>query len=537
MSRSLLVALFVFTGLLSSSGSAVAQGGYSKEKYPVHGLSFELARNFEWLAIQPNEEWVVLQWTYEEGTSGKSKDPRDANGSRLQIVRIDYEPDPGPETPGGLGPSQGDEAVPDQKGSEKEEEAEEPPPPPLNSWARYLERRLPRWAALEVAKDDPRDGFEPTEYELRVKKGRAGTRGWAYVWEQSRERTFVVLGWSSDAAYDEQVKIWRRTAEKMRFSEPEPDPEVVKWERYYQRRTKYKDPQYRIRVRQSLNGDWEAEDTENYIVIYNTKDQPLVRRIVKDMESIREEYVKLFPAAGEIKAVSTVRVCADRDEYMQYGGPGGSAGYWNWVTEELVLYDGTKREKGKKTDKLDTFIVLYHEAFHQYIHYSAGQLAPHSWFNEGYGDYFSGALIKGGNVKKIEPNRWRVGTIRKAVEENRHTPWADIIGYEQPQYYNRAMVGVNYAQGWSMIYFLNTSKTVERNEQWSAILPKYFETLKSSWKQELAALEAAGKEEEQAERAAGQLKARQAALAAAFEGVDVAALEAEWREFVLDLEP
>ena len=536
MIRDLLAAILVLAGTLLSSAPAAAQGGYSKEKYPVHGITFELAKNFEWLAIQPNEEWVVLQWTYEESSSGRSKEGRGATGSRLQIVRIDYEADPGPETPGGLGPSQGDEPAPKEGGEGGEEaEPEEPPPPPLNSWSRYLERRLSRWAALEVAKDDPRDGFEPTEYELRVKKGRAGTRGWAYVWEQPGERTFVVLGWSDDAQYEDQVKIWRRTAEKMRFSEPEPDPEVVKWERYYQRRPKFKDPEYRIRVRQGLDGDWEAEDTENYIVIFNTPDQPLVRRIVKDMESIREEYVKLFPAAGEIKAVSTVRVCADRDEYMQYGGPGGSAGYWNWVTEELVLYDGTKREKGKKTDKLDTFIVLYHEAFHQYIHYSAGQLAPHSWFNEGYGDYFSGALIKGGKVKKIEPNRWRVNTIRKAVEENRHTPWKDIIGFEQPQYYNRAMVGVNYAQGWSMIYFLNTSKTVQRNEQWSAILPKYFDTLKSSWKKELAALEAEGKEEEWEDRAAGQLRARQAALAAAFEGVDVAELEAEWRAFVLDL--
>ena len=43
----------------------------------------------------------------------------------------------------------------------------------------------------------------------------------------------------------------------------------------------------------------------------------------------------------------------------------------------------------------DTLAVLYHEAFHQFIFYSVGEVAPHSWFNEGHGDYFSGADVVG----------------------------------------------------------------------------------------------------------------------------------------------
>ena len=75
---------------------------------------------------------------------------------------------------------------------------------------------------------------------------------------------------------------------------------------------------------------------------------------------------------------------------MVSGNP-RSAGYWNSRTEELVLFDAEEHERGKRPDDSGTFIVLYHEAFHQYIHYSTGELPPHSWFNEGYGDYFSGA--------------------------------------------------------------------------------------------------------------------------------------------------
>ncbi|MFT7486126.1 MAG: hypothetical protein ACI9F9_001979, partial [Candidatus Paceibacteria bacterium] len=373
---------------------AHAQGGYTSEKYPEHGLELKLARDYKWLAVQPNEEWVVLQWFNSEREGGPNGRQVSA---KLQVVRIDYVSEPGPSTPSGEG-YEPEGVKPEGKGEEAKKE-EPAKPLPVNRWSRYLEQQLPGWSAAELATGKPRDGFEATEYELLPKKSVQSQKRWAYVWSNDSVRTFVVLGTTGERDYEQQVDIWRYMAEKMRFAEPKKDPEIEKWERFYKRRKQFKDPEYRIRVRTSLDGKWDAEDTENYIIIFNTRDQPLVSRVVRDLESIRKQYMLLFPPVEEIKAVSTVRICADREEYKKYGGPKGSAGYWYYVTEELVLFDGTKREKGKPTDKLDTFIVLYHEAFHQFIHYSVGQLAPHSWFNEGYGDYFSGAQIKGGKIK------------------------------------------------------------------------------------------------------------------------------------------
>jgi hypothetical protein len=536
MFRALLAATSVALVAFSSSSPVFAQGGYTKEKYPQHGLRLELARDYDWLAIQPNEDWIVLQWV--DTSHEDEKKPRGMAPAKLKVVRIDYVSDPGPSTPGSRGPKEEppDDEEPTEGGEEPAEVDEKPaPPPPINSWNRYLERELGNWSAKEVGTGKSRDGFDSTEYELSIKKGNTRTRGWAYVWENPKQRSFVVLGWAAGKEFEEQRDIWRHTATKMRFSEPEADPEAVKWERFYARRPKFKQPEYRIKVRTGLDGGWKAEDTENYIVIYNTKDQPLVRRIVKDLESIRKEYVRLFPAVVDIDAVSTVRVCADRTEYMQYGGPPRSAGYWYYVTEELVLYDGTKREKGKKTDKLDTFIVLYHEAFHQYIYYSVGQLAPHSWFNEGYGDFFSGAQIKGGKVKRIGPNRWRLDRIQGAVSKHQHVPWDEIIRYERAQYYG-ARQSYYYAQGWSMVYFLNQSKVVQKHPRWSKILPTYFEELKASWVAKRAELESQDKLEDEKAVAEAQLAARNAALDVAFLEVDIQALEAEWMMFVMSLE-
>ena len=510
-----------------------AQGGYVSAKYPVHGLKFELARDYEWLAVQPNEDWVVMKWVNSKFVSG-NKGPRVSG--RLEIVRIDYVSDPGPSTPSGEDHAPRKEKPKDKDAAPKKKAP--PKPLPINRWSRYLAQKLPNWHASEVAQGKARDGFEATEYELRVKKGSSRDRAWAYVWSNDSVRTFLVLGYSSEEDYDKQVKIWRHTAEKMRFEEPKADPEVVKWQRYYRRRKEYKDPDYRIRVRTGLDGNWKAEDTENYIVIYNTKDQPLVRSVVSDLESIRKEYMRLFPPVEEIEAVSTVRICADHEEYMKYGGPPRSAGYWYYVTEELVLYDATKREKGKKTERLDTFIVVYHEAFHQFIHYSAGQLAPHSWFNEGYGDYFSGALIKGGKVKKIGPNPWRLNTIQRTIRSHEFVPWREILEYERSEYYG-ARQGYYYAQGWSMVYFLNECKKVQKHPQWSQILPKYFDELKSAWTEGRMDLEAGADSEDEAKnqeaRGVAQKAARDRALQFAFDGVDIEELEKEWIDFTLSL--
>lgn len=511
--------------------------GYKKHEFPEHGLKLELGRYYEWLAIQPNEDWVVLQWR-DQARKNRKGEPLNSD-AKLQVVRIDWKSDPGPTTPGrSTGeppePKEGDEDA--AKKGPKEAEKKDPPPRPINSWERYLERELGGWQATRVEdhETDERDGFTSTAYELRAKKGRGRTLGWAQVWENPKVRTFVVLGFTSEAYYEDQLDHWERTAERMRFSEPEADPERQKLERFYARRPKFLDPEYRIRVRLALGGDWEAEDTEHYIVIYNTSDQPLVRSVLSDLEAIREQYIELFPPAEPITAVSTVRICQDRDEYMKYGGPPGSAGYWYFVTEELVLYDGTKREKGKKTDKLDTFIVLYHEAFHQFIHYSVGQFSPHTWFNEGYGDYFSGALISGGKVKKIKPNRWRLNTIQTLIRRNEYVPWEDFLEYTKRQYYARG--GQNYAQGWSMIYFLNESKQVRKNKVWSQILVRYFEELKRAWAEERAELEAKGELEDDAKVAGAQQAATQTALEFAFDGVDVQELEELWKDFILGLE-
>jgi len=249
--------------------------------------------------------------------------------------------------------------------------------------------------------------------------------------------------------------------------------------------------------------DVKVSPQKNYVLLYNTKGRrnDLLAKIIGErIEQIRAQvYEAQFPPAKPITTVCIVRICGDRGEYHAYGGPGGSAGYWNSDSEELVFYDASPA----KAPDDDTLAVLYHEAFHQYIYYSVGEVAPHSWFNEGHGDYYAGAK-HGGKKFDIKPFNWRVSTIQGAllagpspfqvVTDERskethekydrtkggYTPLVQFVRMSQGDYY--AYPSVSYAQGWSLIYFLR--EYVPKNPKWAAkwgkILPTYFDTLKAT---------------------------------------------------------
>ena len=259
----------------------------------------------------------------------------------------------------------------------------------------------------------------------------------------------------------------------------------------------------RAREQAERTPGWWYFETDRYIIITNVektgKNTSFIKIMAKRLEAMRDKYEVDFPPKSEITAVSIVRVCKDKKTYHDYGGPGGSAGYWFAPAEELVFYMENSNTK-------TPFAVLNHEAFHQYIYYCCGKLSPHSWYNEGYGDYYSGARISGDGkrVLGISPFAWRKDTIKAACRKRTHVPIKNIIKYSQRDYY--ANPGLCYAQGWSMIYFLN--KGVKKDHPWRKILPTYLKVLQETDDKDVA-------------------------VEKAFEGVDLDEFEEAWIKFTL----
>jgi hypothetical protein len=175
------------------------------------------------------------------------------------------------------------------------------------------------------------------------------------------------------------------------------------------------------------------------------------------------------------------------------------------MEKELVLYHD--RVGGPN----DTWRVLNHEAFHQYIFYFYGGLAPQYWYNEGTGDYYSGYQLKGPHFV-IGKFIWRTGEIRTAIQEKTFVPLKDFVRYDRAKYYDPQTAGRNYAQGWSFIYFLRTGKKNNAkgwNDRWDSILDTYLRVLATSGKLEQAVDEA-------------------------FKDVDFDALENAWIDYTLN---
>jgi hypothetical protein len=285
----------------------------------------------------------------------------------------------------------------------------------------------------------------------------------------------------------------------------------------------------------ALPPGWLHRKTKNYVILYDktidTTNPGLIERIGNQLEWIRAQvYEPMFPAARPFTATSIVKVTQDAQQYDAYGAPDGSAGYWSWPSRELVFFC----KPGSRAGVELTLDVLNHEAFHQYIFYAVGQVSPHSWFNEGHGDYFAGFDLKDG---KFKPGKfhWRQERIRDALEGNHHVPLAKFLKFSQQEYYRRGSnkregedARQNYAQGWSLIWFLRTTK----DPRYTGILARYFDALKEAvteWKtKDEEAAAAAGRAPSEIFPPQENESACKRALDAAFEGVDIDQLERDW---------
>lgn len=253
----------------------------------------------------------------------------------------------------------------------------------------------------------------------------------------------------------------------------------------------------------SRTAGWYLDETKNYFIKARTVDQNFVQTLKEHLEMIRGRLEADYPPIKPITTRSVLRVCHDWNEYTRYGGPGGSVGYWNPGTEELVVFNS------KEYDIKATYAVLYHEAFHQYIFYRCGKISPHSWFNEGTGDFYAGGKIKYGKFE-IGPSEaplvGRVETARSLVQQKKTVPLEKLVRMTQAEYYTEG--ALKYAQGWALIYFLrNGSSANGWKKEWEQILPTYLQVLIDT-------------------------KNPEKAVEKAFDGVDMNALESTWLEYV-----
>jgi len=229
--------------------------------------------------------------------------------------------------------------------------------------------------------------------------------------------------------------------------------------------------------------EWQVLPTpsKRFIITTSSNDEKFLDEAIERLERSRDVFERDFPPTEDFDHVSVVRICRSREEFHQYGNTqGGVAGWFNPSSTELVLFDG------KNIDRNMTYAVMSHEGFHQYCHFLFKESEAHRWFDEGHGDYYGGAEIRGKRVEitpKMPAGLDRLTVIREMVREESYAPIEEHLNFNHSKWQNQGPSGVScYAQSWSIVYMLrqgalgNVHRKVWKDE-YANIIPNYVSTL------------------------------------------------------------
>ncbi len=480
MTHRLFVATFVAFALATT---ALAQGGTFLYQNAKHGFRLRVPRMLKEAPLDPQEEQILAKFT----ANVESPDPF-LKGEILELNLLVF------RIGKAKGPATGDDAAKKAE-EERARSMGEQSKEFLNGatdFPTFLKRREIRSDFVSKnAWTKPVKSKDGGEYKLVELHGdyhnhrRGQSRNYVllrgFLLENATEiYGLYAYGWGLQAfetRIDEAVRSFERVT-------IDPNAKPVDEDDPYADST-LRDLERRRMVRSQLVKGWSAHDSENFILVTNITSKKTIEEMLADLEIMRVEYTKHFPPLGPMEAVSTVRVCASYDDYLGYGAPDGTGGYWAPLKEELVLFEPGKRipKQREWVKEVDTNMVLYHEAMHQYLHYANGMVPPASWFNEGYGEYFGGAKVDRvkGEIRRIEKNAFRMKWVKLMQKQKAWPDLRMIFLMPQHEFYGVSVMN-NYAMGWSICWFLEQEreKKTGRNEDWAAIPENYLRHLRAA---------------------------------------------------------
>ncbi|MFT7537743.1 MAG: hypothetical protein ACI85K_003704 [Hyphomicrobiaceae bacterium] len=522
--------------LIAATALAQAPPGFKTYENKLSKLTFWYPTAYKEVPLPPTEQVLVAKFVLKKTPRELRKlDERVVKAANMQVSIFLFDTVTAPVTAGGEG---GEERGPSTVREAMESRSR------VTSWKQF-EKRL-GWPVSADAKN--KDAFKMGPRRFTREHSMFGR----LVRKRVGGKVFGVYGHTIEPHKAKLNKIIDTVAKSLKLRDLGVSTAAAtsRIDRIY-RKSKYGSIEWRKQIRSRLAKGWKAVDTDNYLIVHHTKNKGLIKNIARDIEAMRTFYMGMFPPSGEVDKVSVLRLCATKDEYHQYGGPPNTGGYWHPGNEELVLFDYSYTQKtmttkqkqamgGRKLSSKDSMLVLRHEAFHQYIFYAIGEFSPHDWFNEGYGDYFSGAVVhpNTGRVRHINPSPWRIHRAKDMCEFGKgFLPLEKILKAERAVFYNRSRVGDYYAGAWSFVYFLKESKEAAAHPQWSKMLSTYFNGVKDHYQRglEKAGREKNGEEPDLRDKQVAGFTARKKALAETLEGIDVPKLEEAWRQWVVDM--
>jgi len=186
-----------------------------------------------------------------------------------------------------------------------------------------------------------------------------------------------------------------------------------------------------------------------YYVIHTDESLDMTREIWLHMNFVAESYEERLHDifGGTVTQKLPFYIFTNPSDYYAAGGPEGSIGVFmiNFEDQRLMAIGGNQ-----VTHQM--WHVLQHEGFHQFTFAMIGGYLP-PWANEGLAEYFGEGLFTGDSFVTgwIDPDR--LERLKYEINNKMFKSIQDMreMSYDQ---WNDVLMGVNYDEAWSMIYFL-----------------------------------------------------------------------------------
>jgi hypothetical protein len=242
----------------------------------------------------------------------------------------------------------------------------------------------------------------------------------------------------------------------------------------------------RQRAINSIRGmkKWWYLETPHYVIVSDLpgSQAPLVRRIQADLEPLRATFEAFVPPVAPIEAVSVLRIFNEEADYVRYvdAGMAWSGGAWVPGRGELIV----RPQSGGSLRDQRAWIVetVYHEAFHQYLHYALRGRTPGVWFNEGHATFFEGAEPGAGGVTFDEVKRY--AEVFDTLVREQRLALGGLFAMSYPQFYagggSDQQRRENYARAWGLTYFLRKYAPAAPDHPFAGMADRYHQAFVKS---------------------------------------------------------
>jgi hypothetical protein len=183
------------------------------------------------------------------------------------------------------------------------------------------------------------------------------------------------------------------------------------------------------------------------------------------LEEIYGAYSHAFPGERDRRLISRVFVFARRDDYLAWSkevlddDASDSAAYYLPSFRLLVVdADGEDALSDYGRDS------MFHEAFHQFLHYFLDSEKTPYWFNEGVAEYFGPSLVRPGRGIEVgllprgdgTKGSSTLDTAKRTLES--WTPLRSLMALDADGFMDPDRALMHYAESWATVHYLCQSE-------------------------------------------------------------------------------